>query len=86
MVVGDGFEPSKPEASDLQSDVFDHSTTQPSASSKNYPTFLPLGLVPRGGIEPSLAGDLVVLSPLGLVPRGGIEPPTQGFSVPCSTD
>ena len=23
-MVGDGFEPSKPEASDLQSDVFDH--------------------------------------------------------------
>ena len=43
MVVGEGFEPSKAEPSDLQSDPFDRSGTQPSYK---------IVVVPRRGIEP----------------------------------
>ena len=49
MVVGEGFEPSKPKASDLQSEGFDHSPIPPGifkVSIDNNKMELQIGLEP----------------------------------------
>ncbi len=91
MVVGEGLEPSKPKATDLQSVGFDHSPTPP----------ICYGLTQcydNGAGERTRTTDRLITSEMlyqlsytsiqnsTMVARGRIELPTQGFSVLCSTD
>ena len=76
MVEGEGFEPSKAEPSDLQSDPFGRSGTPPQGQSKLYSAIAIREMVEGEGFEPSKAEP----SDLQSDPFGRSGTPPRGIS------
>jgi hypothetical protein len=86
LVEGVGFEPTKAEPSDLQSDPFDRSGTPPDKERAILPGWSP-HVNGRIQVIPAMTSTYALQDAIGrtLVPPQGVEPWTFSLQVSCST-